>query len=132
MGSVKRTSVNTKKNKINIKKQNRVKQMLNKTNVTYFLIGICDIVLVLFCAFKNRVQYTVIFDKSFLVGKTSDMLFGKNYINLIITFFFYVYLLLMNRFFLKRRNTKKFLVGSFFAFIIVNFVLFYLCTKRVY
>ena len=130
MSNVKKASANTKKSQINIKKRNRV--MINKTNVTYFLIGICDIFLVLFCAFKNKVQYTVIFDESFLVGKTRDMIFGKNYINLIITFFFYVYLLLMNRFFLKRRNTKKFLVGSFFAFIIANFVLFYLCTKRVY
>ena len=73
-----------------------------------------------------------VLDQDIFVSKTSYLLFGRNYINLIITIFFYLYICLINRFFLKRKNTKRFLWWLLIGIIFLNLVLFFCFTRKIY
>ena len=114
------------------KKKIDFKSYLTKTNITYFVLLLLDIVLVIYMARKNIVNYIVISDVEVFVSKTRYLLWGRNYINLIIILFFYIYTCLVNKFFLKRKNTKKFLIWLFGILVVVNVLLFILFTKKVY
>lgn len=116
----------------NTNEKNFLFKSFHKTAIVYSLLFICDVFLVIYCAKRNKVHYVEILNKSVFIGKTRDMIFGRNYINLIITFFFFGYFLIMNRFFLHRKNTKIFVISSFFLFVVVNFLLFYLFTEKIY
>ncbi len=133
-GKVVKKSDDKKRGKKNNNKEFKYiwKNIFTKTNITYFFILLCDIILVIFCARKNRAQYVNVFDRSIFIGQTRNILFGRNYVNVIITIFFYFYIVIMNRFFLKRKNTKMFLIFSFLFLFILNILLFYLFTVKVY
>ena len=126
---------NTKKidNSVKNKKKffSKIK-FINKTSVVYFLILLFDILLVIFCAMKNKVHYIHMFDEKIFVGNTKDLLIGRNYVNLIIITFFWIYTLLLNRFFLKRKNSAKFIIGVLLFLIILNFSLFYIFVEKIY
>ena len=123
---------NGKKKKIVEKKKLDVRNYLTKSNITYFLLLLVDIVLVIYMARKNIVNYVVISDVEVFVSKTRYLLWGRNYINVIIILFFYIYTCLVNKFFLKRKNTKKFLIWLFVILVVINVLLFILFTKKVY
>lgn len=109
-----------------------IKKLFTKVNITYIILFLCDIILVIYSARKNIVNYVMILDQDVFVSKTKYLLVGRNYINLFIIGFFYIYICLVNRFFLHRRNTKKFLISVFFLVVFFNIILFFLFTKRVY
>lgn len=114
------------------KKKINLKKYFTKVNITYFILFLLDIILVIYSARKNIVNYVVISDQEVFVGKIRYLLLGRNYINLIIIGFFYIYTCLINRFFLQRKNTKKFLLWLFLILIILNLLLFFFFTKKVY
>ena len=133
----------TNKNKSSLKKKKeetylkdnffaRVKKYLTKVNITYFILAIVDIILVIYTARGNIVNYVVILDEEIFMSKTSYLLFGRNYVNLVIISFFYVYTLLVTKFYLKKEITKKFLGILFLIIFIINILLFYIFTKKVY
>ena len=103
-----------------------------KDYITYFVIMLCDVILVIYCACNNKVQYVKLFGKDIFVGNTKDMLFGKNFINIIITIFVYFYLLAIRKVFLHKKNTKKIFIFLFCGVSLLNLLLFYFFTKRIY
>lgn len=105
---------------------------INKTNIVYFFIGLCDIILVIFCARQNKIHYVRFLGENIFVGKTKNLIFGRNYINLIITLFFYIYVILVNKFFLKKGISKVFLIWTFLLIFIVNIILFCCFSYKVY
>ncbi len=107
-------------------------QLFLKSVVIYFFLLLFDAFLVIFCAKQNKVNYVVLFDKDIFVGKSIYLFLGRNYVNAIIIVFFYLYNITVYKFFLKKRYTKKFLIGSLIFFVIFNCMLFYLFTVRVY
>lgn len=107
-------------------------RVFNKEYLVYFFIMICDMVLVIYCACQNKVQYVKMLGKDIFVGKSQDMFFGKNYINVIIIMFFGIYLLAVRKRLFHKGVTKKSLMITFCGVILINLVLFYIFTKRVY
>ena len=105
---------------------------LNKNFIIYFLMGLCDIVLVIYCARYNKAHYVKLLDEDVFIGKTKNLIFGRNYINLIISIFFYIYSLLIYRFFLRKKFSKIFVIGSLFFIFIFNIILFVCFSVRVY
>lgn len=131
--SSKKLTLNQKsKEPLKKKAMSKVKNLMTKRNITFFILILLDIILVIYSARKNIVNYVTVYDQDIFVSKTRYLLVGRNYINLLITGFFYLYICLINRFFLLRRNTKKFLGWLFVILVIMNFVLFFLFTKRFY
>lgn len=114
------------------KKLDVIKKIVTKVNVTYFILFLLDIILVIYSARKNIVNYVTIADQDIFVSKTRYLLLGRNYINLIITGFFYVYICVINRFLLQKKITKKFLGLLLVVLVILNLFLFFLFAKRVY
>lgn len=130
-------------NKKNIKKRENIvknevpkrvdlKKYLTKGNITYFILAVLDIIFVIYMARKNVVNYVVILDEEIFVSKTKYLLFGRNYINLVIIAFFYIYTCLVTKFFLKKKITKKFLLWLFVILFVINILLFFIFTKKVY
>ena len=103
-----------------------------KKNIIYFMILFFDIVMVIYCAKQNKVHYVDFGGKSIFVGKTKDMLLGRNYVNCIITLFFYCYYLVIERFLMKNKLHKKKVLGSLFLLVFITLILFYCFTVRVY
>ena len=103
-----------------------------KVLMTYFFILLFDVILVIFCANKNKVNYAKFFDEDILMGKNHVLIWGRNYINAVITLFFYLYVLLMNRFFLHVKNSWFRIVIIFLFLLILNIILFFIFTKKVY
>ena len=123
----------SKKDEIVVDKCNfDLKKYLTKDNVTYFTLLLVDIVLVIYLARQNIVNYAVVMDEEIFVSKTKYLLWGRNYVNVIVIAFFYVYICLVNKFFLKKKNTKKFLLWLLGILVIINVLLFVIFTKRVY
>lgn len=125
--------------KTNIKKKNNIskyikklKKYLTKTNITYLVILLLDIILTIYLARQNMVNYAVVLDEEIFVSKTRYLLLGRNYINLITTSFFYIYLCLVNKFFLHNKSTKKFLLYSLLLLTIINITLFIIFTQKIY
>lgn len=118
--------VDTSKKKIELKKY------LTKVNITYFILVLLDIILVIYLARQNIVNYVKISDVEVFVSKTRYLLWGRNYVNLIAIAFFYIYTCLVNKFFLGRKNDKKFLLWLLVGLVVLNVLLFIIFTKRVY
>ena len=126
------TQVKKKKIDNNSNKKIDIKKYLTKVNITYFVFLLVDIVLVIYLARQNIVNYAVILDKEIFVSKTRYLLWGRNYVNVIVIAFFYIYGCLLNKFFLRRKLSKKFLAGLLAILLILNVLLFIIFTKRVY
>ena len=122
----KKDEIVVNKNKFDLKKY------LTKDNITYFTLLLFDIVLVIYLARQNIVNYAVVMDEEIFVSKTKYLLWGRNYVNIIVIAFFYVYTCLVNKFFLKKKNSKKFLLWLLGILVIINVLLFVIFTKRVY
>ena len=130
---VEKKITNTKKKSNNISKyMKRLKKYLTKTNTTYLVILLLDIILTIYLARQNMVNYAVVLDEEIFISKTRYLLLGRNYINLITTSFFYIYLCIINKFYLHNKNTKKFLLYSLLILTITNITLFIIFTKKIY
>lgn len=123
----------TKRKNNNISKYiKKLKKYLTKTNITYITILLLDIILTIYLARQNMVNYAVVLDEEIFISKTRYLLLGRNYINLITTSFFYIYLCIINKFYLHNKNTKKFLLYSLLILTITNITLFTIFTKKIY
>ena len=123
----------TKRKNNNISKYiKKLKKYLTKTNITYITILLLDIILTIYLARQNMVNYAVVLDEEIFISRTRYLLLGRNYINLITTPFFYLYLCIINKFYLHNKNTKKFLLYSLLLLTIINITLFIIFTKKIY
>ena len=125
--------------KSSIKKNNKENKSKNKTIITketisYAILSIVDIILIIYAARKNYANFVSIAgSKNIYIGKnTRYLLLGKNYITLIITLFFYIYICLLNKLILHKNNTKKFLILFPIVLLIINCLLFYIFTNKIY
>ena len=109
-----------------------MKKFFHKRNIGYFIILIINICLVIYCALQNKIQYVSIFQQKIFVGKTLYLLFGNNYINLIIIIFFSIYTYFYQKFFLKEKIYKNKLIFYFLLFFFLDILLFLIFTKRIY
>ena len=122
----------TKKSKDNDKRKIIIDKYFTKVNITYIAFLLVDIILVIYLARGNRVNYVLMFDDEIFLSKTKYLLWGRNYVNIIVTAFFYIYGCLINKFYLKRKNTRKFLLSLLGVLLVVNVLLFIIFTKRIY
>ena len=128
---------NNNKSKDNKKQlDSRLKEkLLNRRNqkIIYGIIVIIDILIIIYSARNNFANYATIKDEGkVFIGSTKNLLFGRNYITLIITLFFSIYILLCNKLLFNRKNTKKSIIKTLIFLLILNVVLFYIFTKRIY
>ena len=128
----KKKNVTKKKVNNNMNKELFISKYLTKVNITYFIFFLVDIILVIYLARGNKVNYVLMFDDEIFLSKTKYLLWGRNYVNVIVTAFFYIYGCLLNKFYLKRKNTKKFLLLLLAILLIVNILLFIIFTKKIY
>lgn len=112
--------------------KNHKKSIFTKKNIIYFILFLLDASLVIYVARENVVNYVKIVDQDIFVSQTRNLFLGRNYITLVITAFFYLYICLIHRFFLREKNTKKFLIWLLVILLLLNFLLFFLFTKRIY
>lgn len=125
------------KRPINQKKYNlfnKIKsKLITKENMFYTVLLILDIAIIIYSARHNYANYILLDNsKKMFVGRTKNLLFGKNYITLITTTFFYIYILLSNKILFHKKNTSKFVITTIIILLILNITLFYLFTKRIY
>lgn len=104
----------------------------NKDKLVFFILGLIDVILIVWFARSNVANYAIVNGKEIFVGKTKNLLFGRNYITLVISFFIVVYGLLINKIILKKKWKVKFLMLIFSFLIIFNMLLFYFFTNKVY
>lgn len=126
------TQVRKKKIDGNFRKKIDIKKYLTKFNITYFIFFLIDIIFVIYLARGNKINYVLMFDEEIFISKTKYLLWGRNYVNVIVTAFFYVYGCLLNKFYLKRKNSKKFLLSLLGILLVLNVLLFIIFTKRIY
>ena len=128
-------NIKKKKNKSK-KENNRLKNILLKPknqNIIYSILMIIDILLIIYAARRNYVNYAkVITEEKIFVGNTKNLLFGRNYIALIITFFFYIYILMCNKLLFNKKITKKNSLLTLIFLLVINITLFYIFAKRIY
>ena len=137
MNSKKHATLSTKVKKNNVNEdissnKKLLVKCLNKKCFIYFLLLLFDVILVIYSAKNNVVNYVTIAGEDIFVSKTRYLLVGRNYITLIIITFFYGYICLMKRFFLHEKLTKRYLTLLFVILVILNFSLFFIFTERIY
>lgn len=110
-----------------------LKEKITKKNILYLLISLVDIIFIIYCARHNYANYaTIPNEESFFVGDSKDLLFGKNYIVLIFTIFIYIYVILANKLFFKIKYSKKNILKKFLIIFLINTIIFFIFTKRIY
>lgn len=114
------------------KKSGLEKKIINKTSITYLGLILFDVLLTIYIARQNIINYVVIVDKKVMMSKLSYLLLGRNYVNVVLMLFFYGYTCLVNKFFLKRKNSIKFLILLLVVVVCINLLLFYLFSNKVY
>ena len=90
MDSKKHSNFNSKKKKDPSKnKSNFICNLLTKKNILYSILLLIDIILIIYMAKHNAVNYVKISGQSIFVSKTRYLLLGRNYITLVVIMFFY-------------------------------------------
>lgn len=118
--------------KKNTKKQPKIKKFINKDNIFYFVLLLIDVSIIIYSARHNYANYVTINNEKVFIGKTKNMLFGRNYIVIITTLFIYVYTLLSNKILLHKENKKEYIIKYGLLLLLLNITLFYIFTKRIY
>lgn len=126
-----------KKSKINKNKKepliNIIKNKITKKHIFYLILLILDIAIIIYSARHNYANYVSVDGSTpTFIGDTKDLFFGKNYITIITTAFFFGYTCLTNKFLFQEKNSKKFIFTLLVFLLILNLLLFFIFTKRVY
>ena len=108
------------------------KKDIKKKIIVYLIIMVLDIGIIIYSARRNILHFIDLNNKTVTLGGTKRILFGKNYITLVVTFFFYIYICLVNKFIFKEKKKEWFYVVLFLLLIIINILLFVAFSKRVY
>lgn len=128
--------VNTKKKEVksNNKKFNKIKSFVNKNKniLLVSILAVIDIILIICFARDNFANYAEVDGEVIFVGKTRNLLFGRNYIGLIVTFFIYIYGLIVSKVLCKNKLEIKKSVLWFGLIFVVNMILFYVFTNKIY
>lgn len=134
MSVVKKNTKSVKKNKsVNKKDNNKFIGLLkNKMFIVYIILLLLDLGLIIYTARGNIVNIVNINGRDMYVGEFKNLLFGRNYVSLVITLFIYLYFMVVDKFFLKNKfNIKKYLL-VLICLILFNILMFYLFVNRVY
>lgn len=117
----------TKKEKLNLKKY------LTKENIIYLLVIIVNIAIIIYAARNNFINYVTLENqKPIYLGAKHNLFLGRNYITLVTTIIVYIYLIILKKFYFKHKINIKYLILMLFFIFILNSILFYLFTKKVY
>lgn len=134
MSIVKKNTKSVKKKKsVNKKENNKFVSLLkNKMFIVYIILLVLDLGLIIYAARGNVVNIVNINGRDMYVGEFKNLLFGRNYVSLVITLFIYLYFMVVDKFFLKNKfNIKKYLL-VLICLILFNILMFYLFVNRVY
>ena len=122
-----------KEKKENKKRINNIKEKLTKQNLFYLLISLIDISFIIYFARHNYANYvTSEIEGTFYVGDSKDLLFGKNYIVIVFTLFIYIYIILAKKIFFHLKQSPKSMIKLFILLFLINILLFFIFTKRIY
>lgn len=119
-------------NETQIQKGINLKKFMTKANIVYLIVFLLDVFLIIYVARKNIVHCVSFAGDNLVMGDKKNLFFGRNYISILITMFFYLYICTIHSLFLKRKVNKKFLIGLFFGLFLLNVILFYVFTIRIY
>ena len=124
----------TKKEKKSTVKNNKQENInYKKVIIIYSILLLIDIIMTIYFAKHNYVNYvSLLGNERILVSKTRKLLFGRNYITIIISLFFYIYTLLCNKYILQIKNNKKLIISTIIFYLILNISLFYIFTQKIY
>ena len=124
----------TKKEKKSTVKNNEQKNInYKKVIIIYSILLLIDVIMIIYFAKHNYVNYVSLpGNERILVSKTRKLLFGRNYITIIISLFFYIYTLLCNKYILQIKNSKKLIISTIIFYLILNISLFYIFTQKIY
>jgi len=132
---IKKTSKikNKTKETYDLKEKFEIKEYLTKENIIYFLVALADIIIIIYSARKNIINYVTIENKNpIYLGAKHNLFFGRNYITIVTTIITYIYIIILNKFYLKKELKIKQLILLLFLILIVNCIIFYLFTIKVY
>ena len=129
---------NNNKSKVTKNKPNKeekkfnIKSIITKERVIYMIILISDFALLIYAARQNIINYISVDNKTFYLGKKTNLFFGRNYITLVVTTIVYLYLIVINKFWFNKKINIKYLILSLLILLIINSLVFYLFTIKVY
>ena len=131
--NIKKQQLINKKEKKLPKISNFLKSKITKKNIFYSILLILDIIIIIYSARNNYANYVSIDGSDpIFIGKTKDLLLGKNYITLITTAFFYIYTLLTNKILFHQKNNRNSIIGLLIFLLLINITIFFIFTKRIY
>lgn len=120
------------KKKTNKKEKLNLKKYITKQNIIYLIIAISDIFLIIYSARKNMINYVKIENKKMYLGAKTNLIFGRNYISLVTTLVVYTYTLLINKVYFKKKTNIKNYIIFLILLLLLNCLIFYIFTNRVY
>ena len=120
------------KKKKNKKQKLNLKKYITKQNIIYLIIAISDIFLIIYSARRNMINYVKIENKKMYLGAKTNLIFGRNYISLVTTLVVYTYTLLINKVYFKKKTNIKNYIIFLILLLLLNCLIFYIFTNRVY
>ena len=108
------------------------KRIKNKNKLVIGMLILLDFFLIVFMARKNTINYVVIDGKDIFIGETKNLVLGRNYITLVITLFIYFYGVAINKILLRNKIRFIYMILIFLGILILNMLMFYLFTNKVY
>ena len=125
--------INKKSTTKNQKKAKEIKIKLKDSKFYSIILTLIDISIIIYSAKHNYVNYVSLPGKGkILIGTTKNIVFGRNYITLIVTCFICIYTFICNKYLFNIKNTKKRVLLTILFYLIINLVLFYLFTNKIY
>ena len=88
--SSKKTRVKSEDIKLSLRERIKNNRFFTKEKIIYFLILLCNVVMVIYCASKNKVHYVKVLD------------------------------------------TRRFMIALLFLYVVLDFILFYIFTIKIY
>ena len=120
------------KKKKNKKQKLNLKKYITKQNIIYLIIAMSDIFLIIYSARRNMINYVKIENKKMYLGAKTNLIFGRNYISLVTTLVVYIYTLLINKVYFKKKTNIKNYIIFLILLLLLNCLIFYIFTNRVY
>ena len=108
------------------------KKLLSKENFIYLFIVLINIVFTIYIAQKTSIHYAKVLGNNILVTNNLYMFFGRKYVNLLIIGFFSLYTILIRKFILKRKNKLSTFFFILLFYFLLDILLFYIFTKRIF
>lgn len=124
-------SHNISKNSNSKWKKNREVLLKNKYYI-YVILVIVNVLFTIYMGGKNYVNYVNLTGSDVLITKNTYLYFGRNYINLIIIGFFSLYTVIVRKFIMKKSFTWKSVFFIVLFYFILDIILFYIFTVKVY